>query len=91
MEVVAETTPLFAWRGPLRVEMVRPPLKTLVFVNVFAEYVFGIVVDASVKAMADVVDHERPTDVKYCDEVVENARPAAAKALALEVEKLLAR
>ena len=25
MDVVAETRPLFAWSGPLRVDMVRPP------------------------------------------------------------------
>jgi hypothetical protein len=29
MEVVADTTPLFAWSGPLRVPMVTPPLKVL--------------------------------------------------------------
>ena len=35
---------------------VNPPLKVFVFVNVFAEYVFGIVDDESAKYVADVVE-----------------------------------
>ena len=40
-------------------------------VQVFAEYVFGIVVEASMNAIAEVVDQERPAAVKYCDDEVE--------------------
>ncbi len=75
-----------------------PPVKVLLL------YVLGMVVDASTKAIAEVVDQERPAAVKYCDdevlkkllaffhasfEVVENARPTLVKYAALEVEKKL--
>ena len=46
MEVVAETTPLLAWRGPFRVERVRPPFRVWSAVKVLAVYVFGMVVEA---------------------------------------------
>ena len=42
-----------------------PPVKVLLL------YVLGMVVDASTKAIAEVVDQERPAAVKYCDDVVE--------------------
>jgi hypothetical protein len=51
------------------------PVKVLVFVKVLLEYVFGIVEEASMKAMAEVVENERPTLAKYVALVVENARP----------------
>ncbi len=44
---------------------VSAPLKMLVPVKVFDEYILGMVVEASMKYVADVVDHERPTDAKY--------------------------
>jgi hypothetical protein len=40
-------------------------VKMLPAVQVLLEYSFGIVVEASMKYVADVVDHERPTDAKY--------------------------
>ena len=43
--VVAETTPLFAWSGPLSVPRVNVELNVLAPVNVFDEYVLGIVVE----------------------------------------------
>ncbi len=79
-------------------------VKMLFPVHVLFEYVFGIVVEASMKAMADVVDHERPAAVKYVFEVVEkklftffqasalvvlNERPTEVKYAAEEVEKKL--
>ncbi len=84
--------------------MVSPPLKILLAENVLDEYVFGIVEDASIKFIADVVDHERPTAARYCAEdvekklftafhasadVVENDRPVDAKYAADVVEKKL--
>ncbi len=39
--------------------------KMLPAVNTFCVYVFGIVVEASAKCVADVVDHDRPTDARY--------------------------
>ncbi len=39
--------------------------------QVFAEYVFGMVVEESMKYIADVVDHESPAAEKYVAEVVE--------------------
>ena len=56
----------------MRVEIVRPPLNTLEAVNVFVEYVFGIVVDECTKFWAEVVDHASPRPEKYEAEVVEN-------------------
>ena len=68
------------------------------------EYSFGIVVDASMNAIALVVDHERPALVKYCEDVVEKKlrvsfqasaevvlkeRPTEVKYAALVVEKKL--
>jgi hypothetical protein len=44
MVELAETTPLIAWRGPLREPMVTPPLKTLE-----AEYVLTVVVPNAVE------------------------------------------
>ncbi len=85
-------------------ENVRAFVKVFWLVKVFAEYVFGMVVLASMKAMADVVDHERPAAVKYVFEVVEkklftffhasalvvlNERPTEVKYAAEEVEKKL--
>ena len=49
MDVVAETTPLLACSGPLRVPIVKPPLNVFVFVNIFAVYVFGMVVEEWMK------------------------------------------
>ena len=46
-------------------------VKMLLPVHVFAAYSFGMVVDASMKYEAEVVDHERPACAKYWDEVVE--------------------
>ena len=106
MLVVAETTPLLDWSGPLSVEMVRPPLKTLLLVNVLDEYSFGIVVEESTKWMALVVDHARPAAVKKVAdevekklrvsfqasaEVVDHARPTLVKYEADEVEKEFAK
>ncbi len=61
MEVVAPTTPLLASRGPLRpvsvsAEEVRPPMNDCAPVKVLLAYVFGIVVEASAKKMAEVVE-----------------------------------
>jgi hypothetical protein len=42
-EEVADTRPLFACSGPLSVPRVNVELNVLAFVNVFAEYVLGIV------------------------------------------------
>ena len=39
--------------------------------------------------MLEVVENERPAEVKYADDVVENARPLAAKNDADDVEKKL--
>ncbi len=39
-------------------------------VQVFAEYSLGMVDDESMKCIADVVDHERPTLAKYAELVV---------------------
>ncbi len=65
-----------------------------------------MVVEASMKAIALVVDQERPTDARYCAlvvekklltdfhasaEVVDHARPAALKTDALVVENEFAR
>ena len=56
-DVVAETTPPFACSGPLREptvrveEKVEAPENVLEFVNVFAVYVLGIVVDAWMYAL----------------------------------------
>ena len=46
IEVVAETSPAFVWRGPLREPKVRALLKVFAPVNIFAVYVFGIVDEA---------------------------------------------
>jgi hypothetical protein len=40
-------------------------VKVLLPVKVLDEYIFGMVVEASMKLLALVVDHERPTLVKY--------------------------
>ena len=48
-------------------------LKVFVLVKIFVLYVFGMVVDASTKLIALVVENARPTDAKYSAEVVENA------------------
>ena len=42
-DVVADTRPLFACRGPFRVPRVREELNVLALVNVFDVYVLGIV------------------------------------------------
>ena len=44
-------------------------------VKVFAVYAFGMVVDESMKYIALVVDHARPTLVKYAALVVEKKKP----------------
>ena len=51
MDVVAETTPAFAWSGPLRVLMVSalvvsPPVSVCSAVKVLVVYVLGMVEDA---------------------------------------------
>ena len=53
-----------------RLETVTRALKMFGLVNVFVVYVFGIVVDASTKWMAEVVDQASPTDEKYEADVV---------------------
>jgi hypothetical protein len=79
-------------------------VKMLPAVQVFAAYSFGIVVEASMKYVALVVDQERPADAKYVEEVVlkklftffqasvevvENERPTDVKYAAELVEKKL--
>ncbi len=79
-------------------------VKMLPAVQVLAEYSFGIVDEESMKYIAEVVDHERPTEVKYVAlvvlkklrasfhasfEVVENARPTEVKYVDEVVEKKL--
>jgi hypothetical protein len=81
VELAVETKPVRVVRA----------LNVFVFVKVFAKYVFGIVVDASMKWMAEVVDHERPTDAKYADDVVEKKSRVVFHASALVVLKELAR
>ncbi len=76
--------------------------KMLPPVNVLFEYIFGMVVEASMKAIALVVDHERPVEVKKFElvvekklftffqvslEVVENERPTDVKYADELVEK----
>jgi hypothetical protein len=46
---VAETTPLFAWRGPVREPTVKPPAAASAPVNVVFAYVFAIVEDAAIE------------------------------------------
>ena len=57
IDVVAETTPALACSGPLSVPIVRvelnvdAPEKILEFVNMFALYVFGIVLEAWMRSI----------------------------------------
>ena len=61
-------------------------VKMLPAVQVLDEYVFGMVVDASMKAIAEVVDQLSPAAVKYCDDVVEKKLFTFFQASALVVE-----
>ncbi len=65
--------------------------KVLVPVKVLSLYVFAIVVEASAKCVAEVVENAAPWfwRRKYCADVVENERPAEAKYNEDEVEKKL--
>jgi hypothetical protein len=51
MDEVADTTPLFACKGPFNEPTVRPPLSVVRPEKTFAENVFGIVVDASMNEL----------------------------------------
>ncbi len=66
---------------------VSAPLKMLVPVKVFDEYILGMVVEASMKYVALVVDHERPTDAKYVALVVLKKSRLFFQLSALVVEK----
>ena len=76
--VVAESTPPLAWSGPFNAPTVRLPLNVLAPVNTLLLYVFGIVLDAFTKLMAEVVEKEEPV---FCERKKE----------AEEVEKALVR
>ena len=60
MEVVAETRPLLACRGPFNEPTVSEPENVLFPVNVLFEYVFGIVVEEFAKLIAEVVLNAPP-------------------------------
>ena len=60
-DVVADTTPLLACRGPFRVEIVRPPLNVFVPTNVLFVYALGIVVDECIYELIELFSEVEST------------------------------